>query len=397
MTPTLRVVDFSTHLSGPMASQLLRQLGADIVKIENTGDGDGNRGMAPLIAGKGMFHVALNSGARSISISKRSPHWLEVVRASAAWADAVIVGARPDDARTLGIDYDTLTDANPSLVYCAISGYGEDGPLSAYPAHGQQPDALAGMVPVTWVDGSPETPAGWRSTGTTLAAVFAALGVLAALRTQLTDPGPKYVSVSLWGAALWWKWRDLNTSANLGHGWHDYRDLGSRYAMYPTRDERALIVCPIERKFWESFCDVVGLPDASKAKGRWDASRMDFGEGPGYAEERVLIADRLRTRPLDEWTALLGEAGVPFAPVLTAAEAMESPHARHHGVLAATSVDGTPARVATSPLSVGAAQPRRDAARELPPAPALGEHTREFLTELGLDEAAAAVVDGKLS
>src|ERR1700749_5076919 len=124
LKPRMRIADFSTHLSGPMASHLLAEAGADVIKVEHPVFGDGNRGMSPKIAGTGDFHIGLNSGARSLALSSRSPHWHDVIAACARWADAVIVGSRPVDARRRGLDFASIAAANPSIVYCSVSGYG---------------------------------------------------------------------------------------------------------------------------------------------------------------------------------------------------------------------------------------------------------------------------------
>jgi crotonobetainyl-CoA:carnitine CoA-transferase CaiB-like acyl-CoA transferase len=400
MPPLLRLVDFSTHLSGPLATSLLRDLGAEVIKVENVHDGDGNRGMDPLIEGRGMFHIALNGGTRSLAISKRSPHWGPVVRACTRWADAVIVGGRPDDVRRLGLGYEDLAEYNDRLVYCLITGYGEAGPWRDYPAHGQQPDALAGLLPVDWVDGMPETPPGWRTAGTTLAGMMAALGVMAGLRRAEAEREPQYVSTSLWGSAIWWNWRDLNTQASLGRGWPDYKAMGSRYALYPTADQRALLLCPIERKFWERTCDLLGLPAELRERGRWDVSRMDFGAGPAYEGEREAIAAALRTRSLAEWTPQLEALEIPFAPILSWEEALQSEHAQANGVMRETAVGATPVEVAAPPLRVqsGAGAPDPEAAKPvMPPAPELGADTAELLREIGLEQIAKQVIDGRLS
>jgi crotonobetainyl-CoA:carnitine CoA-transferase CaiB-like acyl-CoA transferase len=397
--PLFRLVDFSTHLSGPLASHLLSELGAEVLKVENVHDGDGNRDLEPLIEGRGMFHVSLSGGARSLAISKRSPHWDEVVRACVEWADAVIVGGRPQDVERLGLGYERLAGANDRLVYCLISGYGEAGPWRDYPAHGQQPDALAGLLPVEWIDGLPETPPGWRSTCTTLAGTMAALGVMAGLRRATQEQRPQYVSASLWGSAVWWNWRDLNTYASLGRGWPDYKAMGSRYAMYPTADKRALLLCPIERKFWESTCDLLGLPDELRERGDWERSRMDFGLGPAYEGERGTIAAAMAARPLAEWIPLFEERQIPFAPILTWAEAMESEHARDNGVMRETEVNGRKVEVAAPPLRVHGgpeAPPAKTTREPMPPAPELGADTAAVLEELGLGAIAARVEDGRL-
>lgn len=374
-----RVVDFSTHLSGPLASHLLAELGADVVKVEPPRVGDGNRGLDPLINGRGMFHLATNSGTRSLSISAKSPRWPEVIAAAAKWADAVIVGSRPTDAAKRGLDFASLSRHNPRLTYCLLSGFGLVGPWKDYLAHGQTIDALAGAVDVAWDDGVPTTVPGWRSTGTPLAGVFGALAVLAGIARAGREDRPQHVSVSLWASAMWWNWRDLNSLANLDEPWHDYQDLGTRYAMFPTSDGRALLVAPIEEKFWVRFCELAELPPGWSGFGSWARSGMDFGKGPEYDHERAVIADKMRTRTLAEWWELLEKAEIPFAPVLTLKEALESDHAQAEGILASTAVGGAPARVVASPIVFDEV-----VKHEVSPAPELGADTTSVLRDFGL-------------
>ena len=341
----LKVVDFSNHLSGPMASHLLVETGARLVKVEHPKIGDGNRGNEPLIAGAGDLHVGLNAGAESIAVSTRSPHWGTVVEACARWADVVVVGARPVDAARRGLDFASLQRANPEIVYVLISGYGLVGPWAGYKAHGQNMDAFAGRADVEWVDGQPVTPHGWRSAGTTLAGVFGALGALAGVVKRDRGGGAQFVHTSIWGSAMWWNWRDLNTFANLDRGWNEYQSLGARYSMYRTGDDRAILICPLEQKFWEAFCDIANLPAELRERGDWSHS-MDFG----YDDETPIIADSVVTKSLAEWTELLDANEIPFAPVLTLDEALESEHAAANDVLRTTTVNGESVQVTASPV-----------------------------------------------
>jgi crotonobetainyl-CoA:carnitine CoA-transferase CaiB-like acyl-CoA transferase len=381
-----RIVDFSTHMSGPLASGLLAEAGAEVIKVESPTVGDGNRGTEPRVNGLGVFHLALNRGVRSLAVSTRSEAWPGVVEACARWADAVIVGARPSDARRRGLDFASLRRINPAIVYCLISGFGETGPWSRHPAHGQTLDAFAGNVPVDWVDGSPRTPPGWRSAGPGLAGVFAALGVMTGLY-KARDGVAQHVSVSLWKSAIWWNWRDTTTLANLGHPWTDYGDLGSRYAMYATADDRAILVAPVERKFWVRFVDLLGLPPEYRDHCRWDLSGMEFGRDPEYAHEPEAIAAAMRTRTLDEWVEALGEIDIPFAPMLTLSEVIESEHAASNPVMREVTIDGEQVRVPVSPMRV-TEEAVPDALDDLRPPPAIGEHTEELLAELGIPDLA---------
>jgi crotonobetainyl-CoA:carnitine CoA-transferase CaiB-like acyl-CoA transferase len=382
-----RIVDFSTHMSGPMASHLLAEGGANVIKVENPRTGDGNRGLGPLVHDRGIFHATLNSGTRSVAVSTRSPHWPELVAALTAWADAVIVGSRPLDAAKRGLDFASLVRHNPRLVYCLISGFGEEGPWRDVTAHGQTIDAFAGLVPIEWTDGQPTTMRGWRSTGAALAGVFAALGVQSALYRVLRGQPAQHVSVSLWGSAMWWSWRDVACLANLDSPWNDYDSLGSRYATYATVDGRVVLCCPIERRFWERFCDILDLPDAWKQRGSWESSGMDFGAGDNETEERELIAAKIGARELAELVEVLIANEIPFAPLLTIEEALSSEHASANEVLRTVGVNGREARVAASPIRL-----RPAGGPEVPvpigPAPELGADTRAVLAELGLERLA---------
>jgi len=377
----LRVVDFSTHMSGPLASHLLMEMGADVIKVEHPVQGDGNRGNEPKLVGVSDMHLGLNTGTRSIAVSTRSEHWADVVAGVTGWADAVIIGSRPKDAIRRGLDYATLLKANPQLVYCVISGFGLSGPWADYKAHGQTMDALAGRVDVDWVDGQPQTRVGWRSAGTSLAGVFGAMGVLAGIVKRDRGGGPQFVHTSIWNSAMWWNWRDLHTWANNDEPWHEYRTLGARYSMYATADGRALLVCPLEKVFWQRFCDLAGL-DQLRDRGEWTHS-MDFG----YDDEIPLIAEAVSKRSLDEWSALLDEAEIPFAPILTLEEALKSDHAAVNRVMRGTEVRDGRAYVAASPVQISAdadeaAQP------DLPDVdapPDLGVDTDAILHEIGLD------------
>jgi crotonobetainyl-CoA:carnitine CoA-transferase CaiB-like acyl-CoA transferase len=374
-----------------MASHLLAELGADVIKIENPRTGDGNRGTAPFVHGVGNLHVSLNSGTRSLTVDLRSPEGPRIVEACARWADAVIVGARPLDSKRRGLDFATFAKANPRIVYCSLSGFGDAGPWQNYTAHGQTMDALAGLVRLEPGDGPPRTATGWRSSGTPLGGVFAAMGVLAALNRRLMGlEHAQFVSVSIWASAMWWQWRDITMLSNTGEMWHEYSDLGSRYCMYRTQDARVLLVAPIEQRFWTRFCDLVGMPEDAKEHGDWAASGMDFGKGPAYDAERAEITRLMLTRPLNEWINILSAQDIPFAPVLTPQEALASQHAVANGVMRGSGLDGRDIEVPAIPIRF--AEDTDNADPILPPVsppPGLGEQNAEILQEFGLGELAA--------
>jgi crotonobetainyl-CoA:carnitine CoA-transferase CaiB-like acyl-CoA transferase len=387
----LRIVDFSTHLSGPIASHLLMEMGATVIKIENPRTGDGNRGAFEVTNGVGLMHLALNSGTRSLAVDRHSKEWPQVVEACARWADAAVVGSRPVDARRRGMDFLTMQQANPDIIYCSISGFGDEGPWKDHTAHGQTIDSFAGLVPTVMGEFQPQTLGGWRTSGTTLGGVFAALGILnALLRRARGEARAQYLSVSLWQAAMWWSWRDLTMLANTGAPWLDYSDLGSRYSLYATSDDRVLLVAPVEQKFWHAFCDLIGLGTDYRSSGTWGLSGMEFGVGDTFTEERKRIAAAIGQRPLSEWTALLKNTDIPFAPVLTLGEAMASEHAAVNGLMRTTSVAGREFEIPASPIRTADGCETLTRPGSLSSPPDIGEQSLEVLRELGLEDLARA-------
>jgi len=372
----LKVVDFTRYMPGPVASRLLRDLGADVIKVENPKTGDATRGFYPYIHGEGLFHVSLNPGIRSLAMSSRAPEWTQVIHALARWADVMLVGGLPEGLQKLGIDFDALCKVNPRIVHCNVTGYGEEGPLRALPAHGLNPDAYAGIVPLEWRDGLPFPHAAYHSAGAPLAGVFAALGILAALRRRDASGEPQRLSVSLFGAAIWWNWRNVGTFANLGENWFSYGTFGGRYATYETSDRKIILVCPIEKVFWQTFCTILGLPDEWKERGKWGRNEMDHGMD--YPWERAEIATRIREKPRDHWEQEFVRAKIPFACVLTLEETLQSEQVRATGAMREVSVHGQKARIPSMPVHFAGAQ------EEILSTPDLGEHTEEILAELGI-------------
>lgn len=375
-----RVVDFTRYMPGAVASRLLADLGGRVIKVENPRTGDANRGFGPFIHGDGLFHVALNAGQRSLAVDHRSPEWPRVVEACARWADVVLVASLPEGLARTGIDFDALVQKNPRLVYCNITGYGEQGPLRALPAHGLNVDAFAGIVPLEWKDGLPYPHASCQAIGAPLSGLFAALGILAALRRRDATGEAQRIHVSLYGAAIWWNWRHVTAFANLGEAFGSYAEFGGRFAMYATNDRKVILVCPVERGYWESFCAILGLPDEWKSRGSWEEGGMDHGTA--YPWERAEIARKLADKPRDQWVREFLRSKIPFASVLTLEEALASEQIQATGAMRQIEVHGHSARIPALPIGfagpVTAPHPLRT--------PDLGEHNEDILAELGLDQ-----------
>ena len=381
-TGGFRVADFTRYLPGPMASRLLADLGGRVIKIENTRGGDANRSSSPPIHGQGLFHVALNAGQRSLAIDPRSPDWPRVVQACARWADVVLVSGLPENLPRMGIDFDSMVRENPRLVHCNLTGYGERGPFRGLPAHGLNVDAFAGIVPLEWKDGIPYPQSSYQAAGAPLGGLFAALGVLAALRRRDASGEAQRVHVSLFGAAIWWNWRHVTSVANLGEPFRSYADYGGRFATYVTSDRKVILACPVERGFWELFCTILALPDEWKRRGSWEHGKTDHGSD--YPWERAEIAKKIIEKPRDHWAHEFLTGKIPFASVLSVDEMLAGEQVAAINAMRTVDVQGHSARIPSLPISfeIGGAAGNPGAALSTPE---LGEHNVEILAELGLD------------
>ena len=375
-----RVIDFTRYMPGPMASRLLADLGADVIKVENTKTGDATRGFAPYIHDQGLFPRQPERRQAQPGHRHALPRVAAVIAALAKSADVFLVGGLPEGLTKLGLDFDSIVKLNPRIVHCNVTGYGEVGPLRSVPAHGLNPDAFAGIVPIEWRDGLPFPQQMYQSAGAPLAGVFAALGIFAALRRRDATGDAQRLSVSLLGAAIWWNWRHVAAWANLGELWFSYADFGGRYATYETSDKKIILVCPIEKTFWEAFCTLLGLPDDWKTRGTWGRSEMDHGME--YPWERAGIAAKIAEHPRDHWERELSRIKIPFASILSVEEALAHEQVEAIGAMREVSVNGKTAKIPAMPVQFATAAGSTPA--PMPTTPDLGQHTAEILAELGI-------------
>ena len=354
------VVDLSRHLPGPLAAKLLADLGARVVKVEESRDGDPLRLAPPLVGGWSALAAALLSGVESVALDLKSETAREVLAALLERADALLETFRPGTLARLGFPPGELARRYPRLVVCSLSGYGEDGPQAARTGHDLTYQALAGaLAPTARMPALPLADL--------LGAWSAALAVVAALRRRDATGRGARIDASLYDAALHANLVDWAEEAG------GEREVGrplplsgalACYNLYMTADRGYVALACLERHFWERFCAAVG---------REDLVRRHLDTRP-EAKRAVQAVVGARTR--DEWAALAREHDLPIEPVLSAAEARAHPQARLRAVVGAGD-DGLP-RVAFPARFDG----ERPAASGR--VPGLGEDTDAVLAELGV-------------
>jgi alpha-methylacyl-CoA racemase len=367
----LRVVDLSRLLPGPYATMVLADLGAEVIKVEDTGGGDYLRWMPPLApagaAGRSSWAFrALNGGKRGIALDLKRPEGAVALRALVATADVLVESFRPGVMERLGLGYETLAAERPELVYCAITGYGQDGPMAAAPGHDLNYVAMAGVLGMAGpTDGVPgPLPVQVADIGGSL---WAVIGILAALEGRRKSGRGGFVDISMTegaGAFLAAAWAGrLNGEAERAPRGGEVLTGGQAcYGTYRCRDGGFVTVAALEAKFWRALCEGIA---------REDLVGRQFDPAVRAELEAVFA-----TRDEAEWVALLGggDACVEGVPGFEAWRRHPLTEAR--GVVVELD-DGTRRlRTPVSPRERGGAG-----------APAHGEHTRAILAELGYGDA----------
>lgn len=370
----LRVLDLTRLLPGGFCTQLLADLGATVTKIEDTGAGDYMRWMPPTYAGESDVSARsapflwLNRGKRSIRLNLKHADGRAVLLRMANEADVLIESFRPGVMDSLGVGYEQLAQENPRLVYCAISGYGQQTPYRTRSGHDLNYLGLAGMVAMTGTaEGSPIPPAGQVSD--IGVAMLAAFGILAALRERDRSGRGQRVDVSLLDASA--IWLGLVAARHLCDGDPPRRGRSEQavcYRPYACSDGW-ITIAALEPKFWASFC---------KGIERDDLISRQF-EAPG-SETHATLEAIFATRTRAQWKAFADEHDCCLEPVLELDEALASPLFEAGGLVSTLIQPGveTPVRHLGTPLTLS-----RTPGSPVRPAPALGENTREVLSSLG--------------
>ncbi len=365
----VRVVDLTRYIPGPYATMTLADLGADVVKIEPR-EGDAIRAFPPAVGEESAAHAGLNRGKRSVAVDLRTEEGASVVRKLAGRADVFVEGFRPGVLARRGLGPAQLLEAHPRLVYCSVTGYGQDGPHAARAGHDIGYGALGGFLGANRdADGRPVVPGAQVIDMT--AGLLTVIGILAALQARERTGRGQHVDVSLLRASLALTTVPMTRALAGPEPGDELTGVYPCYTVYRCRDGRWLAVGALEPKFWEGLCAALGRPEL--AGRQWE-------QGEARVHARAAVAALFASGDRDEWVRVLADHDVCVEPVLAYDEM--SAHPAIAASLWDQPVGDARLRTVAPPVKLSGAPsgPPR-------PAPALGEHTDAVLAEAGFTRA----------
>jgi crotonobetainyl-CoA:carnitine CoA-transferase CaiB-like acyl-CoA transferase len=394
----VRVLDLTRVLAGPWATQNLADFGAEVIKVERPGHGDDTRKWGPPFlrdregrdTSDAAYYLACNRGKKSVTLDLAHPRGREVARALAAKSDVLVENFKVGDLARHGLDYDTLARTNPGLVYCSITGFGQDGPYRDRPGYDFMVQGLGGLMSVTGE--RDDVPGGGpQKVGVAVSDLFTGMYATSAILAALLERGKsgrgQHIDMALLDVQVAML---ANLSSSFFVSGEAPRRMGNAhqnivpYHVFRAADEFLIVAVGNDGQF-ARFCEVLGAPG-------WAADPR-FATNPQRVRHRDLmvrmISERLQARRAREWLALLEPAGVPCGPINDLAQVFDDPQVRHrrmqvrapHPTAGEVTMVANPIRFSATPIAHDRAPPL------------LGEHTDEVLRGvLGLDAAAVAAL-----
>jgi crotonobetainyl-CoA:carnitine CoA-transferase CaiB-like acyl-CoA transferase len=402
----ITVLDLSRILAGPWCTQLLADLGADVVKVERPGTGDDTRAWGPPFATgvdgtpstESAYFLAANRGKRSVAVDFSTPEGQEIIRTLAKSADVVVENLKYGDLRRYGLDYETLRNLNSRLIYCSITGFGQTGPYRERAGYDFVIQAMGGLMSITGEsDGRPG--GGPQKCGVPIADImtgmYATVAILGALHERQGSSEGQHIDMSLLDTQVGWLANHgLNylVSGTPAKRWGNAHPNLCPYQSFSASDGHLIVAVGNDRQF-RALCTVLSMPYLG-VDSRFATNSARLANRDSLVEQ---IEQRLCTKGRDEWLVALEEAGVPAGPINTVAQALADPHVVSRGMVFSMEHGmGMSVPQIANPIKFS----RTGIGYRRPP-PMLGEHTAEILASIGMTNAsldelkASGIVHGR--
>ena len=375
----IRVLDLSSLLPGSLCTQILADLGADVLKIENPQAGDGFREKPPLVKTMGSYFHMINRNKKAMTLNLRDPAGRDIFLKMVPQADILLDSFRPGSMQRMDLAYEDLKKINPRLIHCSLTGFGQDGPYCDRAAHDINVLGISGILDLLGEKGGRPIVPGVQFAGAGAGSLNAVIGILASLlRRERTGMG-QYIDAALLDGLT--PFLGLVMSTFLTTGQLPKRGetlVGGGYVfynIYETSDRKYIVLGCLEEKFWQEFC---------RAIAREDLIEDQFVAGPRQDEMITEIQRIMLQKTRQEWLDILSHYDTCVSPVNSLEEALQDPHIQQRGLWfkAQHPVDGEIGQQGFS-IKFSEDQPGW---RTHPPS--FGEHTREILLQMGYNEAA---------
>jgi crotonobetainyl-CoA:carnitine CoA-transferase CaiB-like acyl-CoA transferase len=340
----IKVLDFSTLLPGPMATLLLAEAGAEVIKIERPGQGDEMRTYVPRWGSTSINFAMLNRGKKSIAIDLKSPEERELLKPLLEETDVIVEQFRPGVMDRLGLGFEQIRKINPDIIYCSITGYGQSGPKRDVAGHDLNYIGDVGLLALS--SGPLEQPVVPPALIADIAAGTypAIMNILLALRERDKSGKPAYLDIAMTDNLFpFMYWAIGNgVGANMWPGNADALVTGGspRYQIYPTKDDRLLAAAPLEPKFWQTFCEAIGL----------EPSLRDDSRDPAATRDEV--SRIIRSRTSTEWASVFAVADCCCSIVKTIEQALADPHFAARGLFDKRITEGDQAPLTALPVPI---------------------------------------------
>jgi len=371
----IRVLDFTRVLAGPYCTMLLADMGAEVIKIERPGAGDDTRHFGPFQNGESGYFVYLNRGKKSMALDLKNPHAIAAIKELVKESDVVVENFRPGVMKKLGLDYESIKELNPSIIYSSISGFGQYGPYSQRPAYDLVAQAMGGLTSITGHLDDPPTRSG-ASLGDMSAALYAVYGIMVALFHRERTGEGQYIDIAMTDSIIALLENNVmryTVEKIVPERIGSRHPISSPFDIYQAQNGYVVIAIANDPLF-KKLADVMQQPELAEDKRFY----LDPLRTENETELKAIVEAWLKGYTVEEAVEMISAGGVPCSPILTIGEVCEDEHTKaremlvdvDHPVAGPMRIPGNPVKLSQTPPVIKEASP------------VLGEHTAQVLKDI---------------